>query len=114
MLKKHTGLAVFRAIATSSLRGGPFGRGEAAQLVARTIVHALCESPNYESTRQRFPMLELIPDEMWTDGMIAELEEAAVSNNQISDGVLSRNLTAPDAVRDLVARLRPVPRSSGH
>jgi hypothetical protein len=106
----RTGVAVFRAIATSSLRGGPFGSGEAAPLVARTVVRAFCESPSYDSTRQRFPLLDLIPAEMWTDDMISEVEEATRSNNQISDGMLSRNLTAPDAVRDLVARLRTVRR----
>ncbi len=107
----RTGLAVFRAIATSSLRGGPFGSSEAAPLVARTVVRAFCESPNYESTRQRFPLLDLISDEMWTDEMIAELEESAhsnsqISNGQISNGVLSPQLTAPDALRSLIERVR--------
>lgn len=107
-----TAHSVFRAIATSSLRGGPFGSGDAAPLVARTVVSAFCESPSYESTRQRFPLLDLIPDGMWTDEMVEQLQEATANNNQITDAGLTRSLTAPDGVGQLVARLRPIPRST--
>jgi hypothetical protein len=79
-------------------------------VVARTIVHALCQSLSFESTRQRVSHLEPIPDEMWTDEMIADLQGATVANSQISNAVLSKQLS--DAVGQIITRLRPAPRSS--
>jgi hypothetical protein len=100
------GFQVFRAIALRSFRGRP-PRSETAAIVARTVVRAVCDSPSYDGTRQRVPLLDLIPPDMWTPEMIDELEQAPGNNSQIGDATLygPRRL-APQHIRDMVARLR--------
>jgi hypothetical protein len=39
--------------------------------------------------------------------MVAELERAAMDNNQISEAFLAGGEPVPQAVQDLVARVRP-------
>ena len=100
-------LAIFRAIAVSCFRGPSPPGAAAAPTVAQTIVQAFCLSGSYESTRQRFPFLELIPAAHWTDEMISELELATDNNEQIYEaGLRTPRQPAPGAVRELVARLR--------
>jgi TIR domain len=54
------GFQVFRAIALRSFRDGP-PRNANAAIVARAVVRAVCDSPSYDGTRQRFPLLDVIP-----------------------------------------------------
>jgi hypothetical protein len=99
---------VFRAVALRSFRGGP-PRSPNAAIVARTVVRAVCDSPSYDGTRQRMPLLDLIPSDLWTDEMIDELEQAPANNSQIRDATLyAPARPAPQHIRDMVARLRGV------
>lgn len=99
-------LPVFRAIAVGSFRAGPAKRPQAPD-AARAVVRAFCNCGSYDATRARFPLLELIPRDLWTREMGAELEQATADNNQISEAFLAGGTPVPQAVRDLVARVRP-------
>lgn len=77
-----------------------------AALTARTVVKAFCTSGSYDSTRARFPLLSLIPNVLWTDEMIDELQMAAELNDQISEAGLTRPYRpVPDAINMLVSRI---------
>jgi hypothetical protein len=76
--------------------------------LAELFVKAVCESPAWESTRQRYPLLELIPSASWTEDHLARLEKAAIENREIRECVLQvpRQRKAPEAVAELVAHVR--------
>lgn len=75
--------------------------------MARTVVRAVCDSPSYDGTRQRVPLLDLIPDDMWTLEMIVELEQALANNSQIRDATLyGPSRPAPQHIRDMIERHR--------
>jgi len=82
-------------------------RNANAAIVARAVVRAACDSPSYDGTRQRFPLLDLIPADIWTPEMIDELEQAPANNSQVRDATLyGPTRPAPQHIRDLIARLR--------
>jgi hypothetical protein len=99
-------LPVFRAIAVGSFRAAPARRPQAPD-AARAVVRAFCNCGSYDVTRARFPLLEFIPRDLWTREMVAELEQATADNNQISEAFLDQGVPVPQAVRDLIARVRP-------
>jgi len=99
-------MTVFRAIAVGSFRGGAARKPQAPD-VARAVVRAFCNCGSYDTTRDRFPLLGLIPRDLWTHKMIAELEQATADNSQISDAFLVGGTAVPQAVRDLIAQVRP-------
>jgi hypothetical protein len=72
------------------------------------IVESFCSSTSYESVRRRFEWLSLIPRGSWTNARLERLEVAMAQNSQIRDGVLQAPMQrpAPDAVVDLISRLR--------
>jgi hypothetical protein len=103
----NTAFPIFEAFVVPALRPQPPPGSVEASLVARTVVRAFCESPSYDSTRQRFPLLRRIPPPLWTSEMFEELEAAAQSNRQISEAGLTRpSIEAPEAVRQLIDSLR--------
>ena len=55
------GYRIVRAIAMSCMRERAADDPALARPVARTIVSAFSENPSYESTRRRFPLLQLVP-----------------------------------------------------
>jgi hypothetical protein len=99
--------SVFHAIVLSFLRLGTPDSSSTPPIVARTVVRAFCESPSYESTRQRFSLLKLIPKSQWTREMTTDLERAAVDNNQISEAGLRTRppIAVPEAIKVLTAGL---------
>ena len=99
-------LPVFRALAIGSLRGGLPRKPHAAD-VARAVVRAFCNCGSYDPTRARFPLLDLVPRDLWTREMVADLEQATAENRQISEAFLDGGTPVPQAVRNLVARVRP-------
>ncbi len=98
--------SVFRAIAIGSFRASPTRRRQAPE-AARAVVRAFCNCGSFDVTRARFSLLELIPKDLWTREMVAELERAAAENDQISEASLDGGTPAPQAVRDLVALVHP-------
>jgi hypothetical protein len=101
-------LAIFQAIAVACFRGQRPAGAAVAPLVARSIVRAFCQSGSYESTRQRFPLLELVPPNRLTNDLMTELERAMMENSQIREGVLRGRpgRPVPEAIRELIARAR--------
>lgn len=65
-----TALSIFRTFVVPALRPQPPAGSVEATLTARTVVRAFCESPSYDSTRERFPFLRLIPPDLWTNDMM--------------------------------------------
>ena len=82
-----------------------------AALVAQTIVRAFSASPSYESTRRRFPLVDLIPLDMFSRDMLDELDAAAEFNDQISEAGLRApySSSAPEAVADPLRRASRAP-----
>lgn len=101
------GHKIVRAIAMTCMRENAADDPARAALVARTLVRAFSTSPSYDSTRRRFPLLELIPLQMFTQDMRDELDMAADFNDQISEAGLNApySKSAPAAVADLLRRI---------
>lgn len=101
------GYKIVRAIGMSSMRDHAGDDPGRAALVARALVRAFSDSPSYDSTRRRFPLLELIPPPMFTQKMRDELEAATDSNDQISKAGLNAPYSKPAAVAvaDLLRRV---------
>ena len=104
---RGTAFRIFETFVVPALRALPPPGSVDATLVARTVVRAFCQSPSYDSTRQRFPLLRLIPLPLWTSEMLEELEGAAQSNYEISNaGLTQPSRPAPEAVRQLIDSVR--------
>ena len=101
-----------QTFAIPSMRPQPPPGSVDAKMAARTLVKAFCESPSYDSTRRRFPVLGHVPVELWTYEMLDELDAAAEFNRQINEAVLvDSRVPAPEAVRDLIKRVKAEHRS---
>jgi hypothetical protein len=101
-------VAISRAIASAIFHAQ---RPAAARLVDRmtdSVVTAFCQSPSFDSTRQRFELLQAIPDGAWKERHLVELEKAARENGEIREGVISvpKPRPAPEAVAQLISRVR--------
>jgi hypothetical protein len=100
---------IFRAMAVACFMGKqPLGF-PTTDIVATSVVKAFCKSPSYESTRDRFPLIEMVPPPLWTATMLAELESAATENSQVREGVLTARPgrpRVPEAIHELIARVR--------
>jgi hypothetical protein len=105
---REVAIAISRAIASAIFHAQ---RPAAARLVDKMVdyvVAAFCKSPSWDSTRQRFDLLRLIPDTAWKERHLLELETAARENREISEGVLllPKQQPAPEAIAELIARIR--------
>ena len=68
-------------------------------------------SRNFDTTRRRFPMLRMIPKDVWTNAHYTRLQQAAAENDQIRLGLLPDGREAPTAIAELIAEIgtRPTP-----
>jgi hypothetical protein len=96
-------LEVTRAIAIAAFHQSATNF-PAEDAMADLIVEAFCTSPGYESTRQRFTLLQLIPAARWNAARRVRIEGALVGNRQIAEANLRGPTPVPDAVRELIAR----------
>lgn len=105
---------IFRALVGATFRSSRPSNALVEQSLSAAIVTSFCASPNYDSTRQRFPLLGRIPIGLWTDSMLRQLEESANRNRQIEQAFLTDHQPyqrVPDAIADLVTRIRESRRS---
>jgi|SRR5712691_9566785 len=105
---RDVAVTISRAIATAIFHAQ---RPAAARLVDRmtdSVVTAFCQSPSFDSTRQRFELLQLVPDHAWKERHFVELEKASQENGEIREGVISvpKPRPAPAAVAEIIERVR--------
>jgi len=105
-----TAVALFRGIAIACFRSKHAG-GDIPARTARSIVRAVSQSRSWDSTRARFPLLDLIPMHLWTPAMVAELEQAALENVEVREcilppGIPRRGKPAPEAIAELIGKVR--------
>ena len=87
-------LEVTRAIAIAAFHQTVTNQ-RTADAMADLIIEAFCTSPGYESTRQRFTLLQLIPAACWSATRREQIEGALVGNRQIAEAKLARSDAGP-------------------
>lgn len=69
--------------------------------IARVLITAFSSSRAFDTTRRRYPLLELIARDLWSPKLRTLLAEAVTSNRQIRECQLSDGRPVSEAVRDL-------------
>jgi hypothetical protein len=97
---------VVRALSVAIYRAPRPHAPQLRKAMAGVVAETLSNSPNFDSTRQRLPLLELVPGHVWTDQQLARLEAAASSNRQIEQAIIPPGRPAPDVINEFTAAIR--------
>src|SRR5207244_8357899 len=105
--------AVVRALATAVYRRQRPLAERLDRATAAVIVEMFCESGSFNTTRWRFPFLDLIPAHGWSSEDFARLRGAARENTQIRFANLTDGTGFPDAIETLIGSVEAQRRRLG-
>ena len=103
--------SVVHALAIGVYRGQRQHAPALREAMVEVITQGFCHSVSFETTRQRFPLLELIPSELWKPQQLQRLESASAANRQIKESVVNGE-SGPEVVRRFVSTVRKAQRAS--